>query len=77
MASYDLTDAAPSSSNASSIVCVGNGDETEIAYVITSSLTHLTKHARMLLRRQIVSASFSIMLKTKVPAKIKVKRDLS
>ena len=42
MASYDLTDVAPSS-DASSIVCVANGDETEIAYVITSSLTHLIK----------------------------------
>ena len=45
MASYDLTDVAPSP-DASSIVCIANGDETEIAYVITSSLTHLINNAK-------------------------------
>ena len=45
MASYDLTDVAPSS-DASSVVCVVYDDETEIAYVIMSSLLNLIKHAK-------------------------------
>ena len=48
MASYDLTDVAPSSSNVSFIVCNDNGD----AYVITSSFTHLIKIARNFIAKE-------------------------
>ena len=44
LASSVLTDVLPSSA-ISSFVCLANGDETEIAYVITTSLMHKNRNA--------------------------------